>query len=310
MTRLKTVFLGTPEFSVSTLNEIYNNEHLDLKFVVSNPSKKRDRGQKIKNPPVIDFCIKNNIKYFQAEKINHSEEIISKIKNEKIDLIIVLAFSQFISQQILDLPQIGCFNIHTSLLPKYRGAAPVQYALLNNDDMTGVSIQKMVKKMDAGDLCFSKEIPIDKSDNAQSLFLKLQEEAASSIKPFITSIIDDKLSFTPQDENQVSFAPLIKKEDARINLKEENYLKILGKVRAYSIWPKAFVCLNNKTVKILKIEESKEKIEAGKVEIKYGQLLFGSKDKSFRALELQPGGKRKMSDIDFINGLNEEIILS
>ncbi len=310
MSKLRTVFLGTPDFSVPTLQALFNNSSIDLLACISNPSKKRDRGQKIKNPPVIDFCIKNNISYYQTDKINKNEEIISFLKNSKIDLIIVLAFSQFISQEILDFPRIGCFNIHTSLLPKYRGAAPIQYALLNGDKKTGVSIQKMVKKMDAGDICYSHEVDIDENDNAIKMFEKLKNEAAISINKFIELVNKDKLIFTKQDESKVSFAPLIKKSDAKIDPLNHDFENVLNMIKGYAAWPKSFLYINKKILKIHKISKYSLHLDPGVFKIHMGQMLLGIKNGTIRLEIIQPEGKRQMTDADFLNGINKEIIIS
>lgn len=310
MRKLRTIFLGTPEFSVPTLQELYNNESIEILATISNPDKKQNRGQKLKSPPVASFAKENHIRFFQTNKINKDDEILAFLKSSQIDLIIVLAFSQFISQEILDLPKIGCFNIHTSILPKYRGAAPIQYALLNGDKSTGVSIQKMVKKMDAGDICFFKKIAIEDKDNAKSLFEKLKVEASNCIHPFIELIANDKLSFNAQNENDISFAPLIKKEDAKINLAEQDVEKIQNMIRGYFVWPKAYLYLNNKILKVIEIEQSQYKLEPGQYKVHMGQILVGVKNGTIRLKLIQLEGKKAMTDIDFLNGFNQEIIIT
>lgn len=310
MKKLRTIFLGTPEFSVPTLEKLCQNNSIELLATISNPDKKQNRGQKIQSPPVVNFSKDNDIQFFQTDKINKDSEILEYLKKSEIDLIIVLAFSQFISQEILDLPKIGCFNIHTSILPKYRGAAPVQYALLNGDKSTGVSIQKMVKKMDAGDICFFKSTNIDDQDNALTLFEKLKLEAADCITPFIDLIIKDKLTFTPQNEADISFAPLIKKDDAKINLTDHSVNKINNMIRGYFVWPKAYLYLNDKILKILEIEKSQQNLQPGAFKIHMGQMVVGAKDGAMRLKVIQLQGKKAMTDIDFLNGYNQEIIIT
>ncbi len=310
MKKLRTIFLGTPEFSVPTLKSICNNESIELLATISNPDKKQNRGQKIQSPPVVTFAKENNLKFFQTDRINKDDEILEFLKKSEIDLIIVLAFSQFISQEILDLPKIGCFNIHTSILPKYRGAAPVQYALLNGDKSTGVSIQKMVKKMDAGDICFFKSTKIEDEDTALSLFEKLKIEAAECITPFISLITNNELTFNAQDQSAISFAPLIKKEDAKIKLAEHSVKKIQNMIRGYFVWPKAYLYLNEKILKIHEVEVSGHDLAPGCFKIHMGQMLVGAQDGSIRLKKIQLQGKKAMTDIDFLNGYNQEIIIT
>ncbi|MCE3014018.1 MAG: methionyl-tRNA formyltransferase, partial [Proteobacteria bacterium] len=160
MKKLKTLFFGTPDFSVATLELLQHHPLIELLGVVSMPDRPAGRGQELKSPEVINYAKNIKIPFFQTENINKEEALLETWKNEKVDLIIVLAFAQFLGSKVLQLPLLGCFNIHTSLLPKYRGAAPIQYALWNGDTETGVSIQRMVKKMDAGNIVVSVPTPI------------------------------------------------------------------------------------------------------------------------------------------------------
>ena len=157
MEKLNCIFMGTPDFSVPTLSAIHNHTQINIVKVVTMPDRKSGRGKKLQAPPVAIYAKENNLPLIQAENINSEEDLLNL---EAVDLIIVIAFAQFLGSKVLALPKLGCFNIHTSILPKYRGAAPIQYALLNGDLSTGVSIQRMVKKMDAGDICHFKECSI------------------------------------------------------------------------------------------------------------------------------------------------------
>ena len=148
MKTFKVAFLGTPDFSVPTLDLLANHPHIDLRFVISMPDRPAGRGMELKSPEVIEYAKSKKISFFQTENINKESDFLKKLKSEELDFIVVLAFAQFLGSEMLSIAKLGCFNIHTSILPKYRGAAPIQYALLNGDKETGVSIQKMVKKME------------------------------------------------------------------------------------------------------------------------------------------------------------------
>jgi methionyl-tRNA formyltransferase len=160
MKKLRTIFLGTPDFSIPVLEMLTNHHNIELVQVITMPDRPAGRGQEMQSPPVAMFAKEKKIPLLQTENINKEEAFFENFNSTNTDLIIVLAFAQFLGTKILALPKLGCFNIHTSLLPKYRGAAPIQYALWNGDKSTGVSIQKMVKKMDAGDLAHSHPLPI------------------------------------------------------------------------------------------------------------------------------------------------------
>ena len=151
MKKLNVVFFGTPDFSVPTLELLHHHPDINLLAIVTMPDRPAGRGQELKSPPVAEYAKQNKIQLYQVENINKEETILSQLEQKNVDFILVLAFAQFLGSRVLKMPKLGCFNIHTSILPKYRGAAPIQYALLNGDTSTGVSIQKMVKEMDAGD---------------------------------------------------------------------------------------------------------------------------------------------------------------
>lgn len=305
MQKLNTIFCGTPDFSIPSLEILKNHPNINLILVVTMPDRPFGRGLEMVSPPVAKWAKENNIPLLQTENINKEE----KIPLENIDLIIVLAFAQFLGEKILKLPKLGCFNIHTSLLPKYRGAAPIQYALLNGDTTTGVSIQKMVKKMDAGDIGFSKSVEILKNDNNETLFTRLKNEAANSLGEFINIIATQEISYLKQNESDVSFAPTIKKDDGFIDFKNIGFVKLLNMYRAYYNWPGIFCFIDGKRLKILSFEKYPKKLSAGLVDIKLGILLIGCIDETIRVNELQLEGKAKTTDDAFLKGYRGELKL-
>lgn len=309
--KIKVVYFGTPEFSVPTLDVLNNHPHVDLKYVISMPDRPAGRGQQLKSPEVIEYAKANKIATFQTENINKEKEFLEKLKTEEIDVFVVLAFAQFLGNSLLEMPKLGCFNIHTSLLPKYRGAAPIQYAILNGDTKTGVSIQKMVKKMDAGDIAFEKGVLIDSEETGGQLYTKLKFEAALSMNTFVYDIINDKITYKQQIESDATFAPTLKREQGHIIFQEEDYETIKNKVRALYPWPGTYCFLNNKRLKIFHIEAADKKLKPGEADISNDGFLIGCKDKSIRISDLQLEGKKRCLDIDLINGLkNKELKIS
>lgn len=306
MKKLKAIYFGTPDFSVPTLDALKNHPYVELAYVISMPDRKSGRGYQVKSPEVIEFAKENKIPYFQTENINKEDEFLNKIKNEKIDVFIVLAFAQFLSDDVLNIPSLGCFNIHTSLLPKYRGAAPIQYAILNGDTSTGVSIQKMVKKMDAGDLVWSQPISIDQEETGGQLYTKLKFQAALSVNDFLIELSNNRIQYTPQDESRVSFAPTLKREDGELNFKNKTYIEIKNQIRALYPWPGTYTHMDGKRLKVFSIVESTQKAAPGETIIVKNQLIIGCKDKSLRICELQLEGKKRCSDIDLFNGYKGE----
>lgn len=222
----------------------------------------------------------------------------------------VLAFAQFLGDEMLKMARLGCYNIHTSILPKYRGAAPIQYALWNGDTETGVSIQQMVKKMDAGDLVHFRTVSIGAQETGGQLYAKLKEEAAVAMNDLIQKIIDDKVTFTKQDESQVSFAPTLKKEDGLLKFGEKTTTQILNLIRALDPWPGTYCFLNGKRLKVLKAEKYHSGIGAGKARNDMGSLIVGCTDGTLRLSEIQLEGKKACSDRELLNGIKTDIIIS
>jgi methionyl-tRNA formyltransferase len=310
MKKFKIAFCGTPDFSVPTLDLLANHPHIDLRFVISMPDRPAGRGMELKSPEVIEYAKSKKIPFFQTENINREPEFLTKLKNEDLDFIVVLAFAQFLGSDMLNMAKLGCFNIHTSVLPKYRGAAPIQYALLHGDHETGVSIQKMVKKMDAGDLVHFHTVQIAPTENGGQLYTRLKYQAALAMNDFLTKIIAHKITYTPQDESQVSFAPTLKKEDGLLKFKSKTVNEILNLIRALDPWPGTYCFLNGKRLKVLLAEPYHHKIAPGMAKNDMGSLIVGCLDGSLRLCDIQLEGKKPCSDKELLNGLKSEINIS
>jgi len=307
MNKLKCIFLGTPEISVPSVKCLYNNPNIELIYIISMPDRPAGRGHKLKSPEVIQFAKKNSIPYFQTSNINREEEFLTTLENNNIDFFMVFAFAQFLGKRILDMPNIAAFNIHTSLLPKYRGAAPIQYALLNGDTKTGITIQKMVKKMDAGDIAWTTEVAIEEDETAVELYNKLKNLSADILILFLDKLLQNKLVYNPQDETKVSFAPTIKKNDGFIDFQRLTYIEIVNKLKAFSPWPGIYCFLNKKRLKILQIDKTNISLPAGKILINNNELIVGSLSDSIRLQIIQLEGKKKCSDKDLLNGIKDKI---
>jgi len=310
MKKLNIVFFGTPDFSVPALDMLNNHSSINVSYVVSMPDRPAGRGQNLKSPEVIEYAKANKVSFIQTENINKDQDALKKIQSEKVDVFIVLAFAQFLSQSVLDIPTSGCFNIHTSLLPKYRGAAPIQYAILNGDTSTGVSIQKMVKKMDAGDLVLSHPVNIHPEETGGQLYTKLKFQAALSLNDFINNILESNVKYVSQNENEATFAPTLKKEDGLLDFKIQSFSDIKNRIRALYPWPGTYCFLGKKRLKVFNIETSKLKLNPGEVQSSSKELFVGCLDRTIRITSLQLEGKKRGSDTDLLNGLKDEIIIN
>lgn len=310
MKKLRVAYCGTPDFSVPTLDLLANHPHIDLRYVISMPDRPAGRGMELKSPEVIEYAKTKKIPFFQCENINKEPDFLAKLKSEELDFVVVLAFAQFLGNDMLNIGKLGCFNIHTSILPKYRGAAPIQYALWNGDSETGVSIQKMVKKMDAGDLVHFHTVPIAPTENGGQLYTRLKYQAALAMNDFINKILNNRITYTPQDESKVSFAPTLKKEDGLLEFAKKTRTEILNLIRALDPWPGTYCFLNGKRLKVLTAEPYHASIAVGKAKNDMGSLVVGCLDGSLRLSEVQLEGKKAGSDRELLNGIKSEIIIS
>lgn len=302
MKPLRTLFFGTPDFSIPALEILYEHPMIKLEGVITMPDRPAGRGKNLVSPAVATFANQRKIPLIQTENVNKTEEFFSRFNTDNVDLIIVLAFAQFLGKKILELPKVGCFNIHTSLLPKYRGAAPIQYALLNGDSSTGVSIQRMVKKMDAGEICYSHEVNIDPYESGGQLYTRLKFAAALSLNEFVGQILDNKVKYIVQDESKVCFAPTISKDMGHLNFTEDSYEQIINKIRAFDPWPGTFCFINKKRLKVFTVTKVSKKIKAGEVDISENTLVVGLGEFAVRLNDIQIEGKKRCSDIELLNG--------
>ena len=310
MKKFRVAYCGTPDFSVPTLDLLANHPHIDLVMVISMPDRPAGRGMELKSPEVIEYAKSKKIPFFQCENINREEEFLVKLQDLNLDFMVVLAFAQFLGSKVLTAPKMGCFNIHTSLLPKYRGAAPIQYALLHGDKDTGVSIQKMVKKMDAGDIVHSHPLPIAPTENGGQLYTRLKYQAALAMNDLIHKILNNEVKPEPQDETKVSFAPTLKKEDGFLNFKDSSMEKINNQIRALDPWPGTYCFLNGKRLKVFVAEPTYVKIAPGKIKNDMGRLLVGCTDGTLHLSYLQLEGKKPCADHELLNGIRGEIELT
>ena len=305
MNELKIIFFGTPSFAVDSLHEINLNYNLD--YVVTTPDKKSGRGQKVNESEVKQYAKKNNIKILQPENLN-DKEFINQIEAIQPDLIIVVAFKK-LPFEIFSIPKYGTINLHASLLPNYRGAAPINWCLINNEKKTGVTTFFINEKIDQGDVLLKEEIIINDEDDFGSLYLKLSSIGSKLLVKTINGVVKDTLKASKQlmDED-LRIAPKLSKENTRINWNKPTK-EILGKIRGLSPTPGAWTILKNGDseirMKILKAVMLKKVLnkKVGKILIHNRELHVYSKDSIMDCTLIQLENKRVMSAKDLINGL-------
>ncbi len=304
---IKTIFIGTPDFAVSSLKALIKDNNYDILAVVTQPDKKIGRKHVLTYSPVKKQAQQHNIPILQPSNIS---EIKQRLKEYQPDVIIVVAYAQKIPQDILNIPRYGIFNVHSSLLPKYRGAACIQKPLLNGDKKTGVTIMKMDNGLDTGNILTQKEIPLTKQDTASSILDKLAEIGARTLPLAIKDYIQGKLELTPQDDSLAIYVTTLKKEDGKIDW-EKSAEKIERMVRALNPWPGAYSYIKYPRDKktIIKILETNSKAlninqyQAGTL-FTNDQNILGIQCGS-NALEIkkiQPEAKLPMSGQEFLQG--------
>jgi len=243
---LKIIFFGTPDFAIPTLKKLAAN--FSIEAIITQPDKPIGRKKIITAPPIKKYALKRDFLILQPEKLN--QDFISRLKELKPDLGIVVAYGKILSKKILNIPKFGCLNIHASLLPKYRGAAPIQAALLHGDKKTGITIMQMDVGLDTGDIVSQKKIKIKKEDNFQTLHDKLAELGAELLIKTIPNYIAGKIKPKKQDESKASYFPTISKNQGEINW-QNSAEKIFNQIRAFTPWPGAFTFFKNKKLDII-----------------------------------------------------------
>ena len=305
---MKIIFMGTPDFAVPSLEAL--NEKYEVVLVVSQPAKPEGRKGILKNPPVALKALELGIQLFQPEHIKNEYEYF---KNIQADMIVTAAYGQFIPTKILNLYK-KCINVHGSLLPHHRGGAPIQRAIINGDKKTGVTIMEMVKKMDAGRMYASSEIPILDSDNNSSLFEKLAIIGKNLLMENIEDIYNGKNEGIMQNEEEATISPNIAPEEEKINYNIDAR-KVFNLIRGLSDEPGAYCEYNGQRIKIYKasIEKNDSDASPGTIINIKKSLVVKCKTDAISILELQIPGKKRMNVKDFLNGqkllkLNDIII--
>ncbi len=294
------IFMGTPEIS-ATMFEGLLLDGYNVVALIAQPDRPVGRKKEIVPVPTKVIAQKYNIPVYQPVKIRKEYEFVNELKP---DLILTLAYGQIVPQGLLDIPRLGCINLHGSLLPKYRGAAPIQYALLNNEKVTGMTLMKMVKEMDAGEMYMTEEVEISEEDNSTSLFKKMGDAALRLALRSLPLYLEGKLPGVPQDETHVTFAPSIKPEEEKIDLNKTKE-EIFGQIRALSDVPGAYLYIDEFKLKIYKakiVSSEVTSIVGSIIRADKGGLYIQCVNGVLALLELQKEGKNRMDYKSFING--------
>ena len=301
---LKIIYMGTPEFSATVLKGLVEN--YKIRAIVTQPDKKVGREQKVVFPPVKQVGIDNTILVLQPNKIMDEYQAL---KDMEPDLIITCAYGKILPREILELPKLGCINVHASLLPKLRGGAPIHRAIIDGYTKTGVTIMYMDEKMDEGDMISWKETEITELDTAETLHDKLSVIGRDLLLETLPSILDKTNNRIKQNNDEATYGFIIKREDEKIDFSKTKK-QIYNQIRGLNSWPGAYCTLDNKILKIWKSVKSNnifpEKINGEITNIYENGFGVKVSDGEIIITQVQPEGKKKMSSIDFIRGMQNK----
>jgi len=303
---MKIIFMGTPEFAAASLEALIKAGH-DITLVVTQPDREKGRGKKVAMSPVKECALAHDIKVFQPERIK-TEEAVLELKKYEADIFVVAAFGQILSREILEMPRYGCVNVHASLLPKYRGAAPIQWSIIEGEKETGVTIMQMDVGLDTGDMISSVSVPITETETGDTLHDKLMVAGAKLLVETLPKIEDKSAVRTPQNGEESSYAKMLNKNMGRLDF-DTATLELDRLIRGLNSWPGAFTVLNGKTLKIWEAKPvvAKQTKKAGTV-CRVGKDSFdiATRDGYLEILSVQLEGKKRMGSADFLRGYDLE----
>ncbi|MBM7855740.1 methionyl-tRNA formyltransferase [Desulfohalotomaculum tongense] len=299
---MRIVYMGTPDFAVPCLEKIMEQKH-HLLAVITQPDRPKGRGKKLQPPPVKVVAESYNLPVYQPEKIK-TAQFLQTLKELNPELIVVVAYGKILPKEILDLPPLGCVNVHASLLPKYRGAAPIHWAVINGEKETGVTTMYMNEGMDTGDMILSKSIPIDDDDTVGEVHDRLAALGAEVLGETLTLIASGSAPRVPQDHSQATYAPILKREHELINW-NRSAREIKNQIRGMNPWPGTYTKLEGRVLKIWRAE-----IVAGSSKEKPGTVISSTNDQlvvqtgagCLSITELQLQGSKRLGICDFLRG--------
>ncbi len=299
---MKIIFMGTPDFSIPSLKSLIESRH-ELVAVVTTPDKERGRGQKVSFTPVKEFALKNNLPVLQPEKLKNSRQFIEELKKFNADLYVVVAF-RILPVEVFSIPPKGSFNLHASLLPKYRGAAPIQWALINGGTETGLTTFKLAEKVDTGNIYLQEKVAIKPEDNFESLHDRMSEIGSKVVLQTVEMIDSGNYELKTQDDSFATPAPKITKEICKIDWNKPA-TEIHNLIRGLSPIPGAFFEFQDKIIKVYKSEViERNDLTPFQIYQTKTELIIGCGNNALKILQLQQEGKKKMGIDEFLRGFS------
>lgn len=308
---MKIVFMGTPEFAVPSLEALHNSGH-KISLVITQKDKPKGRGKKLLPTPVKEKALELGLEVYQPDSVN-SQESIERLKEINPDCIVVVAFGQILKKDVLNIAKYGCLNVHASILPKYRGAAPINWAIINGEEKTGITIMEMDEGLDTGDILKIREISIEEDDDSFTLADKLAKVGSELIVETLMDVEKDNITKIPQNDELSSYAPMLSKAMGRIDW-NKNGENIVNLVRGLKPWPLAYTQYKGQDVKIhkvKKVEKFSQEPNGMVVKVTHEGIYVNCQDSCIVIEQLQFPGKKKLHVSEYLRGneFEEDIIL-
>ena len=298
---LNLVFCGTPRFAVPTLEKLVD-DGFRVHLVVTQPDRPKGRGLELVSSPVKESALKLNLPITQPARIKANDEFRAQLTALKPDAIIVVGYGRIIPQWMLDLPALGNLNLHASLLPKYRGAAPIQWAIANGETVTGVTTMRIDAGLDTGDILLQQDLPISPNDTAETLAPRLASIGANLVVETLRRLQARSVDPRPQDNSQASLAPILKKEDGLVDFSRSG-ADIFNRIRGFQPWPGAHTKFRGKILQIVKARPAADALPPAELHATADRLRVGcGHNTSLELLEIQLEGKKRSSAGDFVRG--------
>ena len=305
---MKIVFMGTPDFAASILRDLYENGH-EVTGVFTQPDKPKGRSGALIASPVKEYALSKDMTVYQPERIKKAEWV-ETLKGIPADVYVVAAYGQILSQEILDIPKFGCINVHGSLLPKYRGAAPIQRAIAEGEAETGVTIMQMDKGMDTGASLKQVAFPILATDTEDSIYEKMAVEGSKALLAVLEDVKEGRAVSVPQDDSLATIAPMLKKEEGLLDFNKTAW-ELDCIIRGFQNWPTAYTFFNGKMLKVYLgkavdgiANMPETELAPGKLIVLKKNIYVCTKEGFLELLEVQPEGKKRMSAMDCARGLH------
>lgn len=301
---MRVVFMGTPQFAVPTLEKLYQSGH-DVLAVITKPDQKSGRGQKITFPPVKELALTMGTEVLQPQKVKGNDKLYQALKDMEPDVFVVVAYGKILPKNLLEIPRYGSINIHGSLLPKYRGSAPIHWALAHGEEYTGVTTMLMDEGMDTGDMLLKKEIKIEQEDNVDTLHKKLSMLGADLLIETLEGLKNSTITPVKQNNIDATYAPMVTKQMGIIDWTLTT-VEIHNKIKGFNPWPGAFTLIGQDRIKVLESEIYSQDISSEKngtiLDIVKAGIVVKTVDGAILIKKVQPPNKGKMDAISYVNG--------